>query len=84
MKTIFIATVHQAMIACCDGDLTACDLYTHLIGDGSITCDLHDDASSLPAGMASSNHSDLSVAFPDKDLGVFALVAESLGNLLST
>jgi hypothetical protein len=81
-KTKFSAAVHQAMIDCCDGDLTDCDLYAHLAGDGPSPGDIH-DTSSNSAEDSTLSGQDASVATAtDDDLGISALVAEGLGNLL--
>jgi len=64
------------MRECFDGDLSEDDLYAHLDGGDSI----------VGNSMATSSPSDEDAAACDEedsdDLGVSALVAESLGNLL--
>ena len=81
-KTKFNATVHQAMIDCCDGDLTDCDLYAHLAGDCATRDRAPDDPPTSSPFIASSSDCVSHTDAPDVDLGISALVAETLGNLL--
>ena len=64
------------MLDCFAGDLDDDDLYAHLVGQSDTAADFSDDPSQ---DMASSGD-----VPPDSedDLGVSALVAASLGNLL--
>jgi hypothetical protein len=70
------------MIDCCDGDLTDCDLYAHLAGDGPSPGDIHDTSSNSAEDSTLSGQDASVTTATDDDLGISALVAEGLGNLL--
>ena len=70
------------MIDCCDSDLTDCDLYAHLAGVGASVGSAHDDSPTSSAFTAPSSQGVSDTDAPDVDLGISALVAEGLRNLL--
>jgi hypothetical protein len=70
------------MIDCCDGDLTDCDLYAHMAGDGASVDNAHDVSPTSSADTAPSGQDASDTDATDVDLGISALVAEGLGNLL--
>ena len=70
------------MIDCCDGNLTDCDLYAHLAGDCAARDSAPDDSPTSSAFIAPSSDGVSDTDAPDVDLGISALVAEGLGNLL--
>jgi len=68
--------VHQVLIECFDGDFSEDDLYAHIAGGDSVVGDstatsFPSDEDAVACDVEASN-----------DLGMSALVAESLGNLL--
>lgn len=65
-----------------DTKLTNCDLYPHLVGDGTNATALPDCLSPSPADPGSSDFANFPIDTPAEDLGLSALVAEYLGNLL--
>jgi len=81
-KTKFSATVHQALLACCDGDLIECDLYAHLAQDGTSMDIAHDDSPSSSANTAPLSQDASDTITTDVNLEISALLAEGLGNLL--
>jgi len=68
--------IHQAMIECFDGDLSEDDLYVHLAGGDSVV------GNSMTTSLPSEEDVVACDVVASKDLGVSALVVESLGNLL--